>query len=150
MRTRCDQVDLNSTIAVTLILRASRRAQEYGAQLLSGDTTPLSRDEAEEITSADPRDRQAVLGFITSKGLLIASENARSRTICVTGTISQIDAAFGVTMRREGASAGHNQLRYDGQITLPLALQPIVEAVLGLDGRPVAHSRLVGTSHRNC
>ncbi len=67
---------------------------------------------------------------------MVASEPAR-RTVVLSGTVAQFNAAFGVSLRRiehpDGTFRGRT-----GAIELPDELQGVVEAVLGLDDRPQA------------
>ena len=130
--------DPSLRITVTIVIRRPQQAGDVGAQLLSGRFQPVSREAAERAMAADPGDLEAVRDFVREHGLVIVSENAPARTIRVEGTIQQIDSAFGVKMGWSEESAGKQHLSYQGQISLPPALQGIVEAVLGLDQRPIA------------
>ena len=56
----------------------------------------------------------------------------------MTGTIAQMDAAFGVDVKWRIDEQGRKYLSYAGQISLPEALKGVVQAVLGLDQRPAA------------
>jgi kumamolisin len=137
--------DPNLRITVTIVIRRPQQAGEVAEQLLSGRFQPVSRDVAEKAMAADPDDLQAVRDFVREHGLVIVSENAPARTIRVEGTIQQMDSAFGVKMAWSAESGGNQYLSYRGQISLPSALQRIIEAVLGLDQRPVARPHPAGS-----
>jgi kumamolisin len=96
-----------------------------------------SREAFADQFGADPADVAAVSTFASSFGLaVVASEPAR-RTVVLSGTVAQFNAAFGVSLRRiehpDGTFRGRT-----GAIELPDELQGVVEAVLGLDDRPQA------------
>jgi kumamolisin len=69
-------------------------------------------------------------------GVAVTSVHAPSRRVKVAGTLGDLSAAFGTTVRM--AQAGH---RYrTGTLYLPAALDGVVTAVLGLDNRPTARA----------
>jgi len=72
--------------------------------------------------------------FAASAGLTIVESSLAKRSVRVSGTVAQMQAAFGVTPR----SAAGGAFFYEGALTIPAALEGIVTAVLGLDQRPVA------------
>src|SRR6202453_4795904 len=77
---------------------------------------------------------RSVLG--TVPGVTVTSVHAPSRRVKVAGTLGDLSAAFGTTVRM--AQAGH---RYrTGTLYLPAALAGAVTAVLGLDNRPTARA----------
>lgn len=133
-------VNPDREITATLVIRRPQQAAGVGERLLSGQFEPMSRNDAERVITADPQDLDAVRRFAETRGLHVVAENAAARTLRVEGTIRQMEAAFGVSMHRAFDGAGHEYLSYDGELVLPQELQGIVEAVLGLDRRPVARS----------
>ena len=122
-------------IDVTVVLRRNPSLPEMGEQLLAGYQP--SREEAEEFTSASPADIAAVEQFASQNGLVVTSANPSSRTVKLMGTASQFEQAFRVQLLRfpEGRA-------YSGDLTVPNDLGGIILAVLGLDSRPVARSRV--------
>jgi kumamolisin len=77
---------------------------------------------------------RSVLGSVP--GVTVTSVHAPSRRVKVAGTLGDLSAAFGTTVRM--AQAGH---RYrTGTLYLPAALDGVVTAVLGLDNRPTARA----------
>jgi kumamolisin len=97
----------------------------------------LPRDEFEKQFGADSRDIDAVKRFAAVHGLAVVDEHAGRRTVVLSGTVAQFNAAFGVDLERFEHPGGSYRGRV-GSIHLPDELHDRVEAVLGLDNRPAA------------
>jgi kumamolisin len=110
----------------------------------------LSREEFETQFGADTADIDAVKRFAAAHGLAVVQEHAGRRTVVLSGTVAQFNAAFGVDLQRFEHPGGSYRGRV-GSIHLPDELRDRVEAVLGLDNRPVArpHFRRVRPSPGN-
>lgn len=106
--------------------------------LLAGSARRLSREEATQLMRADPADLAAVRAFVHEYGLKIVAENAEARTLRVEGSLSQVGKAFGVDLHLRTDEHGNEYLSYQGSLTIPAPLQGMMEAVLGLDQRPIA------------
>ena len=127
-------------LEISIILRrpeTAASAQDREADLLSGRYQAPSRAEVEQALAARPEDLQAVRTFATNYGLQVESENANTRTAKLSGTVAQLNQAFGIKLSWVQPTAGSKFLSYQGAISLPATLQN-VEAVLGLDQRPIA------------
>ncbi|MGI4757986.1 MAG: S53 family peptidase, partial [Janthinobacterium lividum] len=126
-------------ITVSVIVR---RKQSIPASAIEGGVH-LSRAQYRASHGADPEAVKAVTAFAKEFGLSAAAEPAR-RTVFVTGTVSDLQTAFGVMLYPHTADGQTLRLRR-GDICLPESLIPYVEAVLGLDNRPqtVPHFRVV-------
>jgi kumamolisin len=98
---------------------------------------PLTREEFEQQFGADSDDIAAVKKFAAENGLSVVQEDAGRRTVVLSGTVAQFNAAFGVDLQRFEHPGGSYRGRV-GPIHLPDELRSAVEAVLGLDNRPVA------------
>jgi kumamolisin len=103
----------------------------------------LSREEFTARHGADPADLAAVRAFAAANGLAVVLEHAGRRTVILSGTVAQFNAAFHVQLQQ----MRHASCSYRGRtggVELPSALNGIVEAVLGLDSRPqaAAHFRV--------
>ncbi len=134
-----------------LIRRRSRQALRDRVDQLSGAARPashLSRDEFARQFAADSADLAAVRTFAASHGLRIVQEHAARRTVMLSGTVAQMESAFGVTLKRFEHSSGTYRGR-EGAIQLPTELSGIVEAVLGLDNRPQARPHFRLLKHTN-
>jgi kumamolisin len=140
MSSPCMRVSPDREIVITVVLRRPPQAAGLAERLLSGEYRPAGREEAERAITADPQDLEAVRSFVAEQGMHIVGENADARTVRVEGTIRQMESTFGVHMQQRRDDAGHEYLCYEGEVKMPSSLTGIVEAVLGLDRRPVARS----------
>jgi kumamolisin len=139
--------DPTERMEVTILVRRRAR-QEFAtrvAEMASGRTPGrfLSRDEFAKRHGADPADIAAVRAFAAAHGLAVEQEDAPRRTVVLSGTVAQFNAAFGVQLQQMSHAKGKYRGR-TGPIMVPADLADIVEAVLGLDSRPQAspHCRL--------
>lgn len=103
----------------------------------------LSREEFAAQYGADPEEFAEVMQFAAEHGLAVdhnASSLAR-RTVVLRGTARQMERAFGVELHdyldQKRQTTFHT---FAGRVSVPLGMEGIVEAVLGLDGRPVAEA----------
>ena len=103
--------------------------------------THLSSQEFENAYGATQADLDQVGRFCRSHGLTVLQSNRSRRSVIARGTAAQMNAAFGVTLNNYQSSLGvyHG---YEGQVRLPANLVGIVEAVLGLDNRPIPSHHL--------
>lgn len=97
----------------------------------------LSREEFDRQFGADSADIAAVRKFAVAHGLSVVQEHAGRRTVVLSGTVAQFSSAFGVELQRFEHPGGSYRGRI-GSVQLPDELHGCVEAVLGLDNRPVA------------
>lgn len=121
------------TVAVTLRLRAK----------VAG--TP-----DKPITTSSDEDVKEVTDWAGKAGLTVVSSSKDERNVKLTGTVGQMNAAFGVALANYQAppdaenKAGFNYRGRTGAIYLPKNLvidndgTPIIEGVFGLDDRPAA------------
>jgi kumamolisin len=97
----------------------------------------LSREQFDQQFSADANDIAAVKKFAAAHGLAVVQEHPGRRTVVLSGTVAQFNAAFGVDLQRFQYEGGSYRGRV-GAVQLPDELKDSVEAVLGLDNRPAA------------
>jgi kumamolisin len=135
--------DPTERLEVTVLVR--RRAAEAlharAAQLAAGNASVgyLSREEFAAGHGAAAADLAAVRAFAAAQGLAVVLEHAARRTVMLSGTVAQFNAAFSVQLQR----MQHDSCSYRGRtgsIQLPSSLEGVVEAVLGLDSRPQAEA----------
>ena len=135
------KADPNERLEVSVLVRrrAADAFQEHARKLASGDRSRsrLTRAQFAETYGADPKDIEAVRNFAATHGLAIVEQHPARRTIVLSGTVAQFNAAFGVDLQRFEHDGGSYRGRV-GAIQLPDELNGIVEAVLGLDNRPAA------------
>lgn len=97
----------------------------------------LAREAFDQQFGADSADIAAVKKFADAHGLAVVQEDAGRRTVVLSGTVAQFNAAFGVDLEQFEHPGGSYRGRV-GSVQLPDELHGAVEAVLGLDNRPVA------------
>jgi hypothetical protein len=112
----------------------------------------LSSEDYAEMYGASQADLDAVISFATSHGLTVLKSHAGRRTVDVSGTAAQMNAAFGIQLnryesprperKRRGKASAEDELHsthihrgYDGEVHIPRDLAGIVTAVIGLDNR---------------
>ncbi len=130
--------------------RAAARDEEVTVSVIVRRKKPLSQDHASgraRITrakfnadhGADPQAVALVKRFAGEFGLKVKAGTPAPgrRTIKLTGTVANMQRAFGVTLSHATIKGQTYRVR-DGSILLPSELQGYVVAVLGLDNRPQA------------
>lgn len=135
--------DPTERLEVTVLVRrrASDALRARAAQLAAGNASVpyLSREEFAAAHGADTADLAAVRAFAAAHGLVVVLEHAARRTVMLSGTVTQFNAAFNVQLQR----MQHERCSYrgrSGSIQLPGSLEGVIEAVLGLDSRPQAEA----------
>jgi kumamolisin len=131
-------------LEVSVIVRRGAAGTMHStvAALAKGDRKQrlMSREEFAGAHGAEPADLAAVRKFAPAHGLSVVLEHAARRTVILSGTAAEFCLAFGVQLHQ----MEHDGTTYrgrSGEIQLPVELNGIVEAVLGLDNRPQAQPR---------
>jgi kumamolisin len=108
--------------------------------------TRVSRADYKKLYAADPKAMQLVKNFAREFNLKVVPDPtaAARRTMQLTGSVADMQKAFGVTLQQNSID-GMNCRTREGSIHLPKSLIGSVEAVLGLDNRPQAkpHFRIL-------
>ena len=108
--------------------------------------TRVSRADYKKLYAADPKAMQLVKNFAREFNLKVVPDptSAARRTLQLTGSVVDMQRAFGVTLQQNSIDGQDCRTRA-GAIHLPKSLIGSVEAVLGLDNRPQAkpHFRIV-------
>ncbi len=105
----------------------------------------LSHDEFDQTYAADPADFEALRGFAHEHGLSVdeAASSLARRTLVLRGPASRMEEAFGVKLHTFHHAAHAKEFHgYSGTLSVPEAPAALIEAVLGLDTRPIASSHL--------
>ncbi|HEY9414451.1 MAG TPA: protease pro-enzyme activation domain-containing protein, partial [Pseudonocardia sp.] len=159
-------------VEATVVLR--RRA-DLPAEIVDGATRALSRDELAQRYGADPEDVTLVTDELTSLGIRVLDADPAGRLLRISGTVEQLGAAFGTELSGPAPAAGRSapggsaagrsaaggsaeggpaavddglgRRRRAGGLSLPVALDGVVTAVLGLDDRPQARTRFQLAPH---
>lgn len=124
------------SVSVTL-----RRGNPLDVEALGGRV--LSHGEFAARYGADPEDFAAIERFAADHGLAVdhAASSMARRTAVLRGTAKQMERAFGVELHDYRAAKRKGRFHaFDGRITVPRPLGDLIEAVLGLDARPIAEA----------
>lgn len=130
---RLRPVDAHESVQATIVLRRRQGAPDETALL----GHRIARDRFADTSGADPADLDAVVRFAQTNGLSVANIQAASRTIRLIGPAQAMKAAFNTELNYYDAPSGRYRGRVGG-VTVPANIAPIVDAVLGLDNRPIA------------
>ncbi|HTV05233.1 MAG TPA: S53 family peptidase [Acidobacteriaceae bacterium] len=99
----------------------------------------VSRAQFEEKYAANAEDFAALRKFAHEHGLSVdeAASSLTRRTMVLRGTAQNLEKAFGVELHQyEGSQKTYHS--YAGTVSVPESCAGVVEAVLGLDARPIA------------
>lgn len=135
--------DPNDRLTISIYVRPNSKAKPLPAEVMGAiqprERKYISHDDALAAFGADPSDLSLVEAFAKERGLAVVDSSAARRLVQVSGTIQQVNDAFGVTLKQYEAPGEHYRGRED-EIHIPVELEPVVEAVLGLDNRRVGRS----------
>jgi kumamolisin len=140
-------------VDVTLIVRRSPHApprpgiEDLFAAGISR-RPKLSREEFAAAYGALQEELDRVAAFARSHGLEVTETNKARRSVEVRGPVGQINKAFALQLRYCDSSRGRYR-SYEGPVHLPSVLAGIVEAVIGLDNRPVPARHLAAGDPQN-
>jgi Pro-kumamolisin, activation domain len=110
---------------------------------------------------ATQQDLDAVTTFASEHGLRVVEANAGRRSVVLSGTVAQMNDAFGVTLNdyqvpgqgepslftgRRGLVPAQTHRGYEGAVRLPSSVADIVEDVIGLDNRRTGGGNQTWTS----
>jgi kumamolisin len=131
--------DPSTRIEATILVRrrSGSGASERLDAIQRGEAPAWSREEAEAMLAADPRDLDRVAEFAAADGLTVIESSLARRSVRVAGSVAQMEAAFGVRLQT-CEIGGRGYICYEGPLSIPAALDGIIVAVLGLDQRPAA------------
>jgi len=134
---------LAARITVSVIVR---RKTPLKPEHVTGEQR-LTRAQFDRSHAADPAAVKLVQRFAKEFGLTVqrGTPAPGRRTIKLTGTVANMQRAFGVSLTHKTVKGETYRVR-EGSIHLPAELQGYVVAVLGLDNRPQAepHFRILG------
>ncbi len=132
-------------ISVSVIVR---RKNPLSLSALKG--RKLSHEEFNAQYAADPADFDRMRVFAQQYGLTVdeAASSLPRRTIVLKGTAEAMEKAFGVELNSYEDTRHNRRFHtFEGKISLPEEHVEPIEAVLGLDSRPIAtpHFRRLST-----
>ena len=131
----------DQTVEVSIRLRSKSKAihEELGSTLGQLAFEPMSREQFESSHGADAADLERIKKFAQEYGLKVqetGTELAR-RTVVLSGTVSNLQKAFGVELKEYSHPKGNFRGRV-GEISVPAEYADIITGVFGLDNRPQA------------
>ena len=140
----------DKTIQVTVVLgrptgSTSPFTAREAAAALPQKRTYLSRTQLAQQEGAPESDIQALTTFADANGLRIVRTDAARRSVVLAGSVSQLNAAFGVQLTQYHFQGRiFRGLATDSAIKVPADLASSVVGVFGLENFPVArpHMRL--------
>jgi kumamolisin len=131
----------DEAVEVTIYVRRDPSApdlpdpDQLGAQLPHRGRH-VSNEDFLAAYSARKEDIDTVTAWAKERGLRVANADTSTRSVGVAGTVAEMEAAFGVQLRRYEYPGGSYRGR-TGPVHIPAKLDGVVEAVLGLDDRKV-------------
>ncbi len=90
---------------------------------------------------ADPADLAKVAEFAQEYGLTVEGSFADRRTVQLSGSVEQMNKAFGVQLNNYEFPGGTYRSR-EGHVQVPRALADVIKRVSGLTDRPLARAHL--------
>jgi kumamolisin len=141
--------DPGEALTATLRLRRKAGAPPLPAPDATGRIPAdqiVSRDQFAQTFGADPNDVLTVTNFATRAGLNVVETSLAGRTVKLSGTVTQFEAAFQVKLNTY-RSPNETYRGREGALSVPAQLENIVEGVFGLDDRRMARpliARLAG------
>ena len=139
---RVGAVPDDELVEVTVIVRprSPLPAAEVAGRRPVREREYLSRRAFAAAHGADRQSLAEVASFAASYGLTVEQSSAARRSVVLSGPASRISDAFRTRLVRYRSPRGEHRGR-TGPVQVPRKLAPHVEAVLGLDDRPQAHSK---------
>ena len=125
-------------MSLTLLLR---RRTPLEASPSPQQIRPIDREAFALKYGMTVEDLATVRGFVEANGLVVGETDLAARSVRVSGTVQQIQAVFGVSIRFFKDVNGVTYRSNDADASLPPELGAIVEHVLGLSERPIAQPR---------
>ncbi|HUK89311.1 MAG TPA: protease pro-enzyme activation domain-containing protein, partial [Blastocatellia bacterium] len=135
------KTDPNERLEVSVRIRRPAGEQFHSrlSNIIGGGKSAahMTREEYANNFAAQDSDIAAVKKYAAAHQLAVVQESAERRTVKLSGTVAQFNAAFGVDLQTFEYDGGSYRGR-TGPVTLPPELKDIVEGVFGLDNRPQA------------
>jgi kumamolisin len=135
------KADENRRIEVTVVLKpaAQLKPAEVArqAKLAPQAREVLSREDFAARFGASKAAVAAVERYAAEHGLEVVAQDLAARRLRVAGTIAAMERAFGVTLNDYAVGQTHYRGR-EGELKLPAEIVKYVDAVIGLDDRPMA------------
>ena len=135
--------DPDERIELSVLLKPRRQLEELEVRLDRG-LPPLTREEYAARYGADPADVARVEAFARTHGLQVIESSPARRTVRLAGPAGDLAALLGTQLIEYRSDEGTRFRAPSGPIHIPDELEDVVQAVFGLDTRPVARHRALG------
>jgi kumamolisin len=122
-------------VNVTVVVRRKT------ADLPQDPTRRVSREQSASLYGAEPADVRKVEQFAADHDLTVGPVDLSRRSISLSGTVANMNEAFGTQLRVFQSPEGFYRGRI-GILLIPAYLGDVVVGVFGLDSRPQAKTRL--------
>jgi kumamolisin len=133
-------------VSVLLVPRVTVETLESLQSRVASGAPPLTREQFAARYGAAPEAIERVRAFAAASGLQVVSASPARRTVVLRGTARQMGEAFGVRLQRFQNPDGQPFHAPSSEPHVPAELAGDVEAVFGLDSRPVAQHHQARTS----
>jgi kumamolisin len=130
---RLGALDPNERIEVTVALA--------GTPLPQPSDAPLSRAELAQSHGTDPQTLSQVTEVLEGFGPKIEEASALTRSLRVSGTVGQMQAAFAPNLATYRSAEQGLYRGREGELQIPAALDGLIAGVFGFDQRRVARRR---------
>src|SRR6185312_84126 len=127
------QLDRSQAIEITVRIR---RKKSVESKLGTGEQ--VSHRNYEKEFGASQKDAEKVEAFASDHHLTTENVDLARRSVMLSGTIADMESAFGVKLDESKDEQGNTIRVREGEIFIPAKLKDIVEGVFGLDNRPAA------------
>jgi len=130
------------TVSILIRRRLDTPLMPDAASLASSqlrDQAYMTRNQFAQQYGASPEDLKLVEDFARSHGLLVVESSSARRTVVVSGTVKQMSDTFAIKLSKYESAEGTFRGR-EGYVHVPEKIAKVVEAVAGLDNRPMLRS----------
>ena len=128
-------------LEVSIYVRPADQNDDLLTQAPQQGPAPAVQFAPRGAAGADPASLAAVTAYAAEMGLSVEKQDPARRLVKVRGTVAQMEAAFGTKLNTFSGPKGAFRAR-TGSLSLPDSLAGHVQAILGLDERPIAEPRL--------
>ena len=125
-------VELDQQVKFSIMVRRPQSITEYANSILLGANKTLSYADFLDQFSSYDTDIGLINEFAETTGLTVTDSHGPSATVKLTGTVEQVNSAFGITLILVELS-DRTYLSYTGSITIPTELKDVIEHITGLD-----------------
>ena len=128
-------------IEVSIYLRPRDQHQTMQT-MLTGSIEARRRQLAEHRATSHREDIRRVEEFVSAHGMTVTAADPARRLIRASGTPDSVTSAFGAKLSLYEEDGRTFRAR-TGTLAVPDDVHGLIESVLGIDGRPVARTRIV-------